>query len=218
MLLKGKIHNSPYIGVFAAANEEIAIVPDDITKEEEAAIKRSLDVNIHKTKLGGSPLIGSLMVINSHGAVITDFADIDDVKFLKNEYNILFVNDKINAVGNDILAGEKAAFVHPGFDNETVKLIGEVLDVETIKSEIGGISTVGSAAIITKKALLVNPQVSDDEIENLKKIFKIPIYVVTANFGSLYIGASMIANSKGAYIGDNSTAVEVLEIEEALGI
>ncbi|MDP8011225.1 MAG: translation initiation factor IF-6 [Thermoplasmata archaeon] len=218
MLLKGRIHNSPYIGVFSASNEEIAIVPNDISKEEEESIRRSMDVEIHKTLLGGSPLIGSLMVINSHGAVITDFADLEDVPFLKSDYNILFVNDKINAVGNDILAGDKAAIVHPDFDNETVKLIGEVLDVEALKMEIGGISTVGSAALVTKKALLVNPQVSDEEVEKLKSIFNLPVYIVTANFGSLYIGASMIANSKGAYLGDTSTAVEVLQIEEALGI
>ncbi|MGC8663060.1 MAG: translation initiation factor IF-6 [Thermoplasmata archaeon] len=218
MLLKGRIHNSPYIGVFSASNDDIAIVPMDIAKEEEESIKKCMNVEIHKTLLGGSPLIGSLMVINSHGAVITDFADIDDVSFLKNSYNILFVNDKINAVGNDILAGEKAAIVHPGFDKETIKLISDVLDIEVIKMELGGISTVGSSALLTKKVLLVNPQVNEDEMEKLKEIFKVPVYVVTANFGSLYIGASMIANSKGAYIGDISTTVEVLQIEEALGI
>lgn len=217
MLLKGKINNSPYIGVYSEANEDIAVVPADITKEEEAAIRKALDVDIHKTMLGGSPLIGSLMVLNSHGAVITEFADIEDVNFLKNDYNILFVNDRINAVGNDILAGEKTALVHPEFDRETVKLIGDVLDVEPIKFELGGIPTVGSAAVLTCKALLVNPQV-EEELEKLKGIFNLPVYVVTANFGSLYIGASMIANSKGAYVGDLSTAVEVLEIEEALGI
>ncbi len=218
MLLKGRIHNSPYIGVFSASNDDIAIVPMDIAKEEEESIKKCMNVEIHKTLLGGSPLIGSLMVINSHGAVITDFADIDDVSFLKNSYNILFVNDKINAVGNDILAGEKAAIVHPGFDKETIKLISDVLDIEVIKMELGGISTVGSSALLTKKVLLVNPQVNEDEMEKLKEIFKVPVYVVTANFGSLYIGASMIANSKGAHIGDISTTVEVLQIEEALGI
>lgn len=218
MLLKGKINNSPYVGVYSEANEDIAVVPAGITKEEEAAIRKALDVDIYKTMLGGSPLIGSLMVLNSHGAVITDFADMEDVTFLKNDYNILFVSDRINAVGNDILAGEKAALVHPEFDSETVKLIGDVLDVEPIKFELGGIPTVGSAAVVTCKALLVNPQVEEDELEKLKGIFNLPVYVVTANFGSLYIGASMLANSKGAYVGDISTAVEVLEIEEALGI
>ncbi len=218
MLLKGLINNSPYIGVFSVCNEEIAIVPKDIHANDEKNIRKALDVEIFKTTLGGSSLIGSLMVLNSHGAVITDFADFEDVGFLKKSYNIFFVEDKINAVGNDILANDRVALIHPEFDSKTAKIIGDVLNVEVVKGEIGGIKTVGSVAVLTKKAMIVHPNVSDDEIKYLQDLFKVPVHVATANFGSLYLGASMIANSKGAYVGDLSTPVETMHIEEVLDL
>ncbi|MBD6955778.1 MAG: translation initiation factor IF-6 [Thermoplasmata archaeon] len=216
MLLKGRLHNSPYVGVFSVCNESMAIIPKDSTPDEEKLVKRALDVDVHKTFIGGSPLLGSLMVMNSKGAVVADFGELEDLHFMKDDYNILFINDKINAVGNDILASDRVALVHPDFENETIRYIGEALDVEVVKGMIGGIKTVGSVAVVTKNALLVNPQVDEKEIKFLQDLFRLPVHLTTANFGSIYIGASMIANSKGALVGDLSTPIEVFEIEDAI--
>lgn len=216
MLLKGRLHNSPYVGVFSVCNESLAIIPKDSTVEEEKMVKKALNVDVKRAFIGGSPLIGSLMVMNSKGVVVTSFGDIDDIHFLKNDYNILFVEDRINAVGNDILANDKVALVHPEFENETVKYIGDALDVEVVKGEISGIKTVGSVAVVTKDYLLVNPQVDENEIKFLHDLFRLPVHLTTANFGSIYIGASIVANSKGALVGDLSTPVEVFEIEDAI--
>ncbi|MEM4934913.1 MAG: translation initiation factor eIF-6, partial [Thermoplasmata archaeon] len=84
MLLKGRVHNSPYVGVFSVANESIAIIPKDLSKEEEKMFTKAMDVDVYRTFIGGSPLIGSLMVLNSKGAVVTDFGDMEDIKFLKD--------------------------------------------------------------------------------------------------------------------------------------
>ncbi|MGC8859966.1 MAG: translation initiation factor IF-6 [Thermoplasmata archaeon] len=216
MLLKGRLHNSPYVGVFSVCNESMAIIPKDSTPDEEKLVKRALDVDVHKTFIGGSPLLGSLMVMNSKGAVVADFGELEDLHFMKDDYNILFIDDKINAVGNDILASDRVALVHPDFENETIRYIGEALDVEVVKGMIGGIKTVGSVAVVTKNALLVNPQVDEKEIKFLQDLFRLPVHLTTANFGSIYIGASMIANSKGALVGDLSTPIEVFEIEDAI--
>ncbi len=218
MLLKGRLHNSPYVGVFSVTNDSIAIIPKDSTLEEEKILKKALEVDVYRTFIGGSPLIGSLMVLNSKGAVVADFGDIEDLKFLKDSYNILFINDKINAVGNDILANDRVALVHPDFENETLKYIGDALDVEVVKGEISGLKTVGSVAVVTGNALLVNPQVEEDDIKYLGELFKLPVYITTANFGSIYIGASIVANSKGALVGDLSTPIEIFEIENAISL
>ena len=216
MLLKGRVHNSPYVGVFSVANESIAIIPKDLSKEEEKMFTKAMDVDVYRTFIGGSPLIGSLMVLNSKGAVVTDFGDMEDIKFLKDSYNVYFINDKINAVGNDILANDRVALVHPDFQNDTLKYIEDALDVEVVKGEISGIKTVGSIAVVTKNSLIINPQIDEDEKKYLEDLFKIPVYVTTANFGSIYIGASIVANSKGAVVGDLTTPIEIFEIENAI--
>ncbi len=216
MIRKGEIQGSPFVGVYAVCNDSIAVLPAQA--DNTGVFEKTLKVEIHKTLLGGSPLIGSLMVLNSRGAVITNFASEEDVKFLFDKLNILFIEDKINAVGNDILANDKAAMVHVDFDPDTVNLIEEALEVEVVKGTIGGIKTVGSAAVVTNKGMIVHPQVSDDEIDFLKDLFGVPVYITTANYGSLYLGASVVANSHGAVVGERSTNVEVDRIENALDI
>jgi len=216
MIRKASIHGSPFVGVYASCNNDLVVLPQSFDGEKVFA--DTLKVEVFKTTLGGSPLIGSLMVMNSKGAIITNFADEEDVEFLFPRMNVLFIEDKINAVGNDILANDKAAMVHVDFDRETVKLIEEVLDVEVVKGTIGGIKTVGSAAVVTNKGMIVHPNVDDHEIEFLKDLFGVPVYITTANYGSLYLGASLVANDFGAVVGDRSSNVEIDRIENALDI
>ncbi len=216
MIRKTSINGSPFVGVYAACNNKLAILPN--IEVNESIFRRTLNVETYKTTLGGSPLIGSLMVMNSKGAVVTNFASEEDVSFLLDKMNVLFVEDKINAIGNDILANDKAALVHGDFDRETIKYIEDALEVEVVKGEIGGIKTVGSAAVVTNKGMVVHPNVNEDELEFLKNLFSVPVYVSTANYGSLYVGASLIANDYGAVVGDKTSNVEIDRIENALDI
>ncbi len=216
MIKKISINGSPFVGVYASCNNRIAVLPNIEINED--IFKKTLNVETFKTTLGGSTLIGSLMVMNSKGAVVTNFASDEDVSFLFDRINVFFVEDKINAIGNDILANDKAALVHVDFDKETIKYIEDALDVEVVKGEIGGIKTVGSAAVVTNKGMLVHPNVKDEEIEFLKNLFGVPVYISTANYGSLYVGASIVANDYGAIVGDKTSNVEVDRIENALDI
>ncbi len=216
MIKKTSINGSPFVGVYASCNNNFAVLPNIEVNED--IFKKTLNVETFKTTLGGSPLIGSLMVMNSNGAVVTNFASDEDVSFLFDKINVFFVEDKINAIGNDILANDKAALVHVDFDKETIKYIEDALDVEVVKGEIGGIKTVGSAAVVTNKGMLVHPNVKEEEIEFLKNLFGVPVYISTANYGSLYVGASIVANDYGAVVGDKTSNVEVDRIENALDI
>ncbi len=216
MIRKVSIQGSDFIGVYCAANDEIVVLtqiaPEDVAK----VIEKTLEVEVHRTLLGSSPLVGSLMVLNSTGAVITDFASEEDVSFLFNDYNVLFVADEINAVGNDIIANDRAAMIHEEFDRKTEKLIEDVLGVEVVRGRIGGIPTVGSAAVLTNRGMLVHPNVSEEEAKELEEIFHVEVYVGTANFGSPYVGSCIVANSKGAVVGEKTTPIEMGRIEEAL--
>ncbi len=216
MIGKLAIEGSPFIGVYVSTNNSIAVLPQ--IRIDEQIFEDILKVEVFKTTLGGSTLIGSLMVMNSKGAVVTNFADEKDVEFLMDRMNVLFVEDKINAIGNDILANDKAALVHVDFDRETVGYIEDALDVEVVKGAIGGIKTVGSAAVVTNRGMVVHPQVEEKEIEFLKNLFGVPVYVSTVNYGSLYVGAGLVANDNGAIVGEASTNVEVDRIMNALDL
>ena len=127
------------------------------------------------------------------------------------------INDKLNAVGNDILVNDHAALVHPDISEKSIQDIKEVLKVPIYSGTIGNLKTVGMAAVLTNIGFLCHPKATDEEIRNIENIFNKNVMIGTVNHGSPIIGSGIVANSKGAIIGDRTTGIELGRIEEALG-
>jgi len=215
MIKKISILRSDFIGVYARVWEDIAFLPSGVDQKDEMEISNSLGVRTFKVLIDNSNLIGTLLSVNSNGIVLgftgTDFELPDGL-----DRNVVFLKDKLNAVGNNIITNDKTAMVHKGFTASAVKKISDALDVEVIKGTIGGIKTVGSAAVLTKKGMLVTSETTEEEISELHEIFKVPVKPGTANFGNPYVGSSIIANSKGILIGRETTPIEIGRIDDVL--
>ncbi len=211
-------NENPNIGVFCKTNENIAFIQKGLSKKIKKKIKEVLDVKIIELSIADASIIGSLLSFNSKGAIICDFADENSItRILKNDLEVYIIHDKINAAGNDILVNDKGALVHPEMKEKTISEIQNVLDVPVFRGTIGSLKTVGMAAVVTNKGLLCHPKASDDEIRFLEKVFKVPVMIGTINHGSPVIGSGLVANTKGAIIGDLTTGIEMGRIEEALG-
>ncbi len=78
------INGNPYIGIFCAANEKFCFVPIDLEKKVETKIIDTLDLEVIRVSIAGSRLIGSLMVINSNGAIVNNFIETGELIKLKN--------------------------------------------------------------------------------------------------------------------------------------
>jgi len=100
----------------------------------------------------------------------------------------------------------------------SLRAIEDALDVEAMRSSLGGVPTVGSFGIATNRGVLVHPGVSDAEMEKLRHFFGLPVHRTTVNMGSPKVGAGILANSRGAVIGFESTPIEVARIEDALDL
>lgn len=210
------INGNPYLGVYCHANDEFAIVPPEFSQKMISQIRECLEVEVVQTTIANSSLIGVLLCSNSHGMIVTNFAEKKELKPFKSRLNILLIPDVLNAVGNNILVNDKFAYVHPDIKKETIKKIEDTLNVEVLKGSIAGQKTVGAAAVVTNSGLLCHPHASKHELDRLKKRFEVNADIGTANYGVPLVGACMIANSKGAVVGATSTPIELGRIEEAL--
>ncbi|MEM0346570.1 MAG: translation initiation factor IF-6, partial [Thermoplasmatales archaeon] len=168
--------------------------------------------------IGGSNLVGSLCAMNSNGIVVGRMVTEDELKLIPENIRVGVINDKLNATGNNILVNDRIAMVHEEMTERSIKIISDVLGVEVVKGSFKSIKTIGSSGLVTNKGIILPPNMSDEEIENIGKLFGVRGSVGTANFGSMYIGASVVSNSNGALIGEDSTTVEISNIEEALGL
>lgn len=212
-------NENPNLGVFCRANDDIAFVRKGLSNKVKKKIVTALDVNLIELNISDATIIGSLLTFNSKGAVVCDFIDEDALKIIKDQgFEIGIISDKINAVGNDILVNDNGALVHPDIEDNTIENIKKTLKVPVHRGTIGSLKTVGMAAVVTNRGLLCHPKATDDEKRSLKDIFGVNVMIGTVNHGSPVIGSGLVANSKGAIIGNLTTGIEMGRIEEALDL
>ncbi len=217
MIKQFSIFDSDFIGVYVKSYKDTAFVPKNISSDAENVIKDILNVNTLHIIIDNFSLIGTMIAFNSSGIVVSGLATKNDFKGIDiGDRNILFLKDRLNAVGNNIITNDKAAVIHPEFTESSEKAIADTLNVEVIKSSIAGVKTVGSVAVLNDKGMLVSPEITDDEIKNLKELFGINVNTGTANYGSYYIGSSIITNSNGVLVGKATTSIELGRIDDTL--
>ncbi len=218
MLRLGDVFGSPYIGVYCSASEKLAIVPDTIDDRDANEIGETLGVPVLKTTIAGSIVVGSLVVANSNGVIVTNFAEKHELARFPLGTRVGIMEEKLNAAGNNILANDHGAYVNPAASKYALKLVEDVLDVEVIRRPVAGVQTVGSACIATSKGVVCHPRTTDSELKEISEFFKVPAAVATLNYGTPFLGACAVANSKGAFIGSRSTPIELGRLEDGLGL
>ncbi len=213
MLKKHAIESHPYIGVFSAGSEKVTVIPP-VQKE---VFQEALETPVVSTTIGGTRVNGALMDINSNGAVVSDIIEEREIDKLLDYIEVVVIPDPQNALGNNILLNDYGALIHPELGDKAEKSIRSELDVDVRRGTIANISMVGSVATATNKGILCHPRVTDKEIEMMEELFDVPVSKGTANHGSGWIGPCIVANTKGAVIGENTTPIEMGRIEEGLG-
>ncbi len=207
---------NPYIGVYCVANESLALVPFDAPESLISDITEALGCEVVKTTLASTNILGALAAMNSNGGIASGMSSLTEIRPLREKLPFIRIKDKLNACGNNILVNDNAALVNPELSDSAIKQIEEVLQVEVVKGEVAGYKTVGSVCAVTNKGMLCHPATSKDELKSLSGLFKVPAAIGTLNYGAPVIGASLVANSKGAAVGFRSTPIELGRTEDAL--
>lgn len=211
-------NENPNVGVFCKTNDDIAFIRKGLPKKVKKKIISALDVKLIELHIADASIIGSLLTFNSKGAVVTDFVDEESMKIIYDQgLEVYVIEDKLNAAGNDILVNDNGALVHPNTRDDSLREIEEIFQVPVYRGTIGSLNTVGMAAVVTNKGLLCHPKVTNEEKKQLEKIFDVNVMIGTVNHGVPLIGSGLVANTKGAIMGNLTTGIEMGRIEEALG-
>ena len=211
MLRLSSYLGNPYIGVYCVANESLALVPFDAPEALVSDISEALGCEVMNATLASTNILGALAAMNSYGGIVSGMAPLAEMRPLRKKLPFKRIKDKLNACGNNILVNEELS-------DSAVKQIKEALQVEVVQGSIAGYNTVGSVCAVTNKGILCHPATSKEEMKMLSDLFKVPAAIGTLNYGAPVIGASLIANSKGAAVGFRSTPIELGRVEDALYI
>jgi translation initiation factor 6 len=211
-----EIEGNPYVGVFCAASDEVVVVAPDVPKSAIRHIEGALETRAVVTRVGHSTVVGSLLAMNSRGILASPFVEDTELDAIGDA--VYPLPHRLSAVGNNVLCNDHGAVVHPGYDDETLAFIREVLDVPVVRGTIAGMRTTGAAAVATNKGAVCHPHARPAEMDLLKTTLQVPVMITTANYGAAQVGACMVANSRGAVVGARTTPIELGRIEEGLAL
>jgi translation initiation factor 6 len=218
MLKRVDIVGNPNVGVFVLATDDLAIVPYNLLDEKAEIIKETLDVEVVKSSISGSSLIGSLAVANSNGIVVSPHVLDREVKqFEELGWNVAAIPGPYTAVGNIVAANDTGAIVSPCLSEEAVQVIEETLDVNVEATSMVGSDIIGSLISVTNKGFLISGNAVASEINFAQEVFGVEGDIGTVGRGISLVGACIISNSSGAIVAKDSTGPEMARVEEALG-
>lgn len=212
------IGGSPYLGVFLRVTEGFAVYAPSLGPGLARDLARVLGVRAVRTTVDDSEIVGALVAANSHGVVVGEGIDDAEAEKLAQLGPLTVVRHRQNAMGNNILANDTGALVHPEFSAETTAAVGRALGVPAERGTLAGLGTVGMAGIATNKGVLVHPKATEKEVGIVAKLLGVPVARSTANFGVPIVGACVVANSHGVIVGRPTTPVEIVHLQEGLAI
>ena len=218
MLKRVDIVGNPNIGVFILATDDLAIVPFNLIDEKAEIIKETLEVDVVKSSIAGSNLIGSLAVANSKGIVVSPHVLDREVKQFEDlGLNVATIPGNYTAVGNIIAANDAGAIASPFLTEDALNIVESTLDVDVEARSIAGTDIIGSLIKVTNKGFLISKNATSTEINFAHKVFGVEGDIGTVGKGISLVGACSIANSNGAIVAKDSTGPEMARVEEALG-
>jgi len=210
------IRGSPYIGVFCCITEKIGLIPFDLGPKENKNLESLLGIEIIQTKLAESSLLGILAAGNSNGFVAGEIATDHEIKELEKKGIRIKKISGISAIGNLMEANDSRGMCSEAIKPKTRKEIEGFLKIELKTGKIAGTDLIGSCVVATNKGFVINPNATEKEISEAKKAFELEGKATTANYGDVFLGNSIAANTKAAIAGENTSGTELMRIEEGL--
>lgn len=212
------ISGSPYLGVYLRVGEGTALVPPATPHALERDIARVFGVQVVRTTVRDCEILGAMVAATSFGVVVGDLVDDAERTALERIGPVHVVRGRQNALGNNVLANDHGALVHPELTDQTLEVVQRGLKVPVHRGTVAGLGTVGMAAAATNKGVVVHPRTSPKEAERITELLKVPVHRSTANFGVPIVGACLVANSRALAVGRPTTPVEIVHLQEGLQI
>jgi translation initiation factor 6 len=205
---------SIYTGLFGITNDKICFLPSSVDEKSEKIVASTLDVKVIRASIYTSPLLAVFAKMNNKYAYLPNFASAKEIEIIEKDIKVK-VLDTEQTIGNLIELNDTSAIVSKTLAQKTIKEL-EKTGLSVLQMNIGKTEITGSSIVTTNNGFLVNPYVTKEEVLKLQEILKLKGGSSTANTGDYLVRNSILANTKGMVLGEQTTPFEINKIEEAL--
>jgi translation initiation factor 6 len=219
MIARYDFEGDSNVGAFGVATDRYVFVSPNMSEDSLDTIERVFNLPLVQSTVATLDAVGLVSVANSNGLLIPYTANDDELAALKaySDIRVDWIDDRMTALGNIILANDNGAICHPDFDETARKKISDVLDVEVLPGTVARLPNVGSNTAVTNRGAVVHPMATSDEIDQISQLLKVHVEVGTVNRGSPYTSLGVMANLDSMIAGSETTGVELAHISQVLG-
>ncbi len=214
--IKSTVRGSPFVGVFAAATDSIALLPPSLDDKHVKQWEATLGVPSLRCTIANSTLIGVFCKALGKKIVVPSTAEKAEIKALEKNGLDVFVVQEYTALGNLLALNDQGGIASPLFDPQTLRDLEGFFGVKFKPMTLGGVEVAGSATTVTNKGFIVHPNIAPKEFEALTQTFKVYGTTGTANYGDPFVSNSLVANFHGVIVGEQTTGYELARIDEGL--
>jgi len=214
------IYRSPNVGVFLKANDRFILVPKGLAQTKCEKLSSALGVSVVPTSIAESRLLGPLVSMNNSGILVSRLAESTELTEIRSAtgMNISRLESRFTAVGNLVATNDKFAIVSPVLDSNAVSQVKDVLGTEVEQMPVGEYTQVGSLIVATNRGAAVYPGLSEQEVGRIGSLLGVEAHPTSVNRGVPYVASGVVANSKNAVVGSQTTGPELVVITRALSV
>ncbi|MHA1654793.1 MAG: translation initiation factor IF-6 [Candidatus Thorarchaeota archaeon] len=208
------------VGAFAIATDRFVFVSPNMSEKSLAVIKKTFNLPLVMSTVATLDAVGIMSSANSNGIIVPYTTTDEELAQLRkrSEVPVDWIDSKMTALGNIVLANDNGAICHSEFDSAARQKISDVLDVEVVPGTVARLPIVGSNTIATNVGAVVHPLATEEEMEMIAELLKVDVEAGTVNRGSPYTRLGVIANTDAMIVGSETTGVELAHISQVLGL
>jgi len=218
VVVQADVFGSPNIGVYCYCNERLVIVPPGLTNRKMSQFAEALGVNVCRTTISGSSLVGALVTGNSKCLLVPHTIKDYELEEIRKFSKAMAVESRWTALGNIVLANDFGAVVHPDTPQEILEAAAKELEVNPTQAKIGALPFVGALGSATNRGVLLSPSTVREEQLIVEDTLHVRSELGTTNGGVPFVKSGILANSKGAVVGPLTRGAELMQISRALAV
>ncbi len=219
MIARTDFEGDSNVGAYGIATDSFVFTSSNMSEKGLDTIERTFNLPLIQSTIATLDAIGLVSVATSNGILLPYTTTDDELAQIKaaSGVNVDWIDDKMTALGNIIIANDNGAMCHPDFNFKARQKISDTLGVEVVPGSIARLPIVGANTVATNKGAIVHPLATTGEIELLAQLLKVHVEVGTVNRGSPYASLGVLANVDGMIAGSDTTGVELAHISQVLG-
>jgi len=207
------------VGAYGIATDRFVFTSSNMSEKSLDVIERTFNLPLVQATVATLDAVGLVSVATSNGILVPYTTGDEELAQLRSasEVTVDWLDNKMTALGNIIIANDNGAMCHPDFDFKAKQKISDTLGVEVVPGSLAKLPIVGANTIATNQGAIVHPMATSGEIELLAQLLKVHVEVGTVNRGSPYTSLGVLANADSMIAGTETTGVELAHISQVLG-